>query len=49
MSESFIIPDETVISKIYQFRGAKVMVDSDLAELYGICKTGKTTKKRDWF
>lgn len=36
MSESFIIPDETVISKIYLFRDQKVMIDSDLAELYGI-------------
>ena len=36
MSESFIIPDETVISKIYQFRSVKVMVDSDLADLYEI-------------
>jgi ORF6N domain len=36
MNESFIIPDETIISKIYVFRDLKVMLDSDLAELYGI-------------
>jgi len=36
MSESFIIPDETVIRKIYLFRDQKVMVDNDLAELYEI-------------
>lgn len=36
MSELFIIPDETIISKIYQFRNKKVMVDTDLAELYGV-------------
>jgi phage regulator Rha-like protein len=36
MSELFIIPDETVISKIYLFRDQKVMIDSDLAEMYGI-------------
>ncbi|MGV3631513.1 MAG: ORF6N domain-containing protein [Bacteroidota bacterium] len=36
MSESLIIPDELVISKIYLFRGHKVMLDSDLSELYGI-------------
>ena len=31
-----IIPDETIIRRIYIFRGQKVMVDRDLAELYGI-------------
>ncbi|MGV3508999.1 MAG: ORF6N domain-containing protein, partial [Sphingobacteriaceae bacterium] len=29
-----IIPDEVLLSKIYQIRGQKVMLDSDLAELY---------------
>ena len=33
---SFIIPDETVINKIYLFREKKVMIDSDLADLYGV-------------
>ncbi|MCE3295153.1 MAG: DNA-binding protein [Crocinitomicaceae bacterium] len=36
MYDSFIIPDELVISKIYLFRGKKVMLDSDLASLYGV-------------
>jgi hypothetical protein len=31
-----VIPDETVISKIYLIRGEKVMLDNDLAELYGV-------------
>jgi ORF6N domain len=31
-----ILPDEIVLSKIYQIRGEKVMLDSDLAELYGV-------------
>ena len=31
-----IIPDETIIRQIYIFRGQKVMVDRDLAELYAI-------------
>ena len=31
-----IIPDETIIRKIYVFRGKKVMLDRDLAELYGV-------------
>ncbi len=31
-----IIPDETIIRKIYLFRGQKVMLDRDLAELYGV-------------
>jgi hypothetical protein len=30
------IPDEIVISKIYLVRGQKVMLDRDLAELYGV-------------
>lgn len=36
MSEEIIIPDEVVLSKIYHIRNHKVMLDSDLAELYGI-------------
>lgn len=36
MSESFIIPDETIISKIYQLRNKSVMLDRDLAELYDV-------------
>jgi len=31
-----IIPDEVVMSKIYLIRGQKVMLDADLAELYGV-------------
>jgi hypothetical protein len=31
-----LIPDETVINKIYLIRDQKVMLDSDLAELYGV-------------
>ncbi len=30
------IPDEVVLSKIYLVRGQKVMLDRDLAELYGV-------------
>lgn len=33
---SNIIPAEHIVNKIYLFRGVKVMLDSDLAELYGI-------------
>ncbi len=36
MHEKLIIPDEVVISKIYYIREQKVMLDSDLAELYGV-------------
>lgn len=36
MSKSILIPDEVVISKIYLIRGQKVMIDRDLAELYGV-------------
>ena len=34
MSE--IIPIENIVNKIYIFRGVKVMLDRDLAELYGV-------------
>ena len=31
-----VIPDEAVISKIYFVRNEKVMLDNELAELYGV-------------
>ena len=31
-----MIPDERIANKIYLIRGHKVMIDSDLAELYGV-------------
>ncbi|MDO6432775.1 ORF6N domain-containing protein [Flavitalea sp. BT771] len=31
-----VIAEEAVISKIYVIRGQKVMLDRDLAELYGV-------------
>ena len=31
-----MIPEETVMSKIYLIRGVKVILDRDLAELYGV-------------
>ncbi len=31
-----MIPDEVVMSKIYLIRGQKVMIDRDLAEMYGV-------------
>ena len=31
-----MIPAHTITSRIYSFRGRKVMVDRDLAELYGV-------------
>jgi phage regulator Rha-like protein len=33
---ALIIPDELVMNKIYLIRGQKVMLDRDLAELYGV-------------
>lgn len=36
MEENFIIPSERIISKIYIIRNRKVMLDRDLAELYGV-------------
>ena len=40
MNKKITIPDEVIINKIYVIRGQKVMVDRDLAELYGV-----TTKR----
>lgn len=31
-----ILPDEAIINKIYFIRGQKVMLDRDLAEMYGV-------------
>lgn len=36
MSKHLIIPDEIILNKIYLIRGQKVMIDRDLAELYGV-------------
>src|SRR5258705_12240965 len=36
MAKSIGLPDEVVISKIFLIRGQKVMIDRDLAELYGV-------------
>jgi hypothetical protein len=33
---SFVVPDEIIMQKIYFIRNQKVMLDSDLAELYGV-------------
>ena len=35
-AKALIIPDELVMNKIYLIRGQKVMLDRDLAELYGV-------------
>jgi len=40
MNEKITIPDEVIINKIYVIRDQKVMIDSDIAELYGV-----TTKR----
>ncbi|WP_235528604.1 ORF6N domain-containing protein [Pedobacter sp. Leaf194] len=32
----FIIPENILVNKIYEIRGHKVMLDRDLAELYGV-------------
>jgi len=37
------LPDETIISKIYLVRDKKIMLDRDLAELYGVT-TGNLNK-----
>ena len=35
-TKTLMIPDELVMNKIYMMRGQKVMLDKDLAELYGV-------------
>jgi hypothetical protein len=35
-SSNLMLPDEAITSKIYLIRGEKVMLDRDLAELYGV-------------
>ncbi|MFC1669386.1 ORF6N domain-containing protein [Spirochaetota bacterium] len=39
-----MIPSETILSKIYLIRGIKVMLDRDLAELYGV-ETGQLKRQ----
>jgi len=34
--KEIIIPDEMIMNKILNVRGIKVMIDSDMAELYGV-------------
>ena len=36
MKKIYHLPDESIIDKIYVIRGFKVMIDRDLAELYGV-------------
>jgi hypothetical protein len=40
VKEQSLIPQERIISKIFMIRNQKVMIDADLAELYGV-----TTKR----
>ena len=42
-SNNSIVPDEVISSKIYLIRNKKVMIDKDLAELYGV-STGNLNK-----
>ncbi len=48
MSQAISIPNEIIINKIYLIRGQKVMIDRDLAELYGVeTKALKQAVKRN--
>ena len=43
-----MVPEETIFNKIYLIRGQKVMLDRDLAELYGVgTKVLKQAVKRN--
>ena len=35
-THKLLFPDDVLINKIYLFRSQKVMLDRDLAELYGV-------------
>ncbi|MBK9190707.1 MAG: ORF6N domain-containing protein [Crocinitomicaceae bacterium] len=46
--EKLTVPDELLLTKIYLIRGQKVMLDKDLAELYGVgTKVLKQAVKRN--
>ncbi|MBL7899121.1 MAG: ORF6N domain-containing protein [Crocinitomicaceae bacterium] len=46
--EKLTVPDELLLTKIYLIRGQKVMIDRDLAELYGVqTKVLKQAVKRN--
>jgi hypothetical protein len=34
--EKNVVPDELIMNRIYLIRGKKIMLDRDLAELYGV-------------
>ncbi len=36
MREEIVLADELVMTKIFVVRGQKIMIDRDLAELYGV-------------
>jgi uncharacterized membrane-anchored protein YjiN (DUF445 family) len=36
MNENLILKEDTIINRIYMIRGMKVMLDKDLAEMYGV-------------
>lgn len=36
MEETLLIPDEVIASRIYLIRGERVMLDTDLAKMYGV-------------
>lgn len=36
ISKHLLLPDESIISKIYEIRSRKIMLDRDLASLYGV-------------
>jgi hypothetical protein len=48
-TKGMIIPDELVMNKIYLIRGQKVMLDRDLATLYGVpTKAFKKAVKKEY-
>ena len=40
IKNSPLLPDETIMNKILMLRGKRIMIDKDIAELYGV-----TTKR----
>src|ERR1051325_2916816 len=49
MKNSLLISDEKIMNKIYNIRGKRVMLDRDLAELYGVTTTRLNEQvRRNW-
>ena len=42
-----IIPDEVLVNKVYSLRGQRIMLDRDLADLYGVKQSVYVSRLRE--